>query len=87
MTTGLVTEGRAVARKKPSKERQQPDPVAADRGPPFGRIELQAPPDWIAELDAVAEAMGLSRSAFIRLACNKQMAAVRKELGIDKEDG
>ena len=42
--------------------------------PAFDRIELQAPPEWVGRLDATAARLGLSRSAFIRLACNKLMA-------------
>jgi hypothetical protein len=47
-------------------------------GDEFGRIELQAPVVWIAELDAAAEKLGLSRSAFIRLACHRLMQAERR---------
>jgi hypothetical protein len=43
------------------------------------RIELQAAPEWIAKLDKAAAAMGLSRSAYIRMACNRQMTADAKE--------
>lgn len=75
MATGTVTESRPVAKKR------------SDKGPPadepsFGRIELQAPPDWIEQLDAVAAAVGLSRSAYIRMACNMKMAADRRQLGL-----
>lgn len=74
MTTGLLTESRQVAKKK---NPAQPPPTE----PPFGRIELQAPPDWIAQLDAAAAALGMSRSAYIRMACNRQMARDRHEKG------
>jgi hypothetical protein len=42
---------------------------------------LQAPPEWIEELDIIAYKMGLSRSAYIRQACNRQMAADKRALG------
>lgn len=54
--------------------------------PAFGRIELQAPPEWIEELDRVAAAMGISRSAYIRQACNLKMAQDRRALGLDAAD-
>jgi hypothetical protein len=63
-----------MARKKPKPAAPSPEEAG------FGRIELQAPPEWIAELDAVAKSMGLSRSAYIRQACNRQMAADRRQL-------
>lgn len=53
---------------------------AADE-PAFDRIELQAPFDWVAELDRVAKMMGLSRSAYIRQACNLKMAQDKKAMG------
>lgn len=62
--SAVATPGSRVGKKK------TPDPTP---DPAFGRIELQAPPDWIAELDALARRVGLSRSAYIRLACNNQM--------------
>jgi hypothetical protein len=43
-----------------------------------GRIELQAPVKWIARLDAAAKAKMLSRSAFIRLACDAMMREEQK---------
>jgi len=39
------------------------------------RIEIQASPSWLATVDKYAAAMDLSRSAFIRLACNEYMAS------------
>lgn len=73
MSNGTATE-RRVAKKTTTSS--QPDP-----SPAFGRIELQASPEWIAELDAMAERMGMSRSAYIRMACNLKMAADRRQLG------
>ena len=70
MTTGVLTERRNVAKKKPPRKEAPP---AEDV--PMGRIELQAPQAWIDKLDAAAEALGLSRGAYIRLACNRLMAA------------
>lgn len=45
---------------------------------PFDRVEFQASPDWVRELDAAAESLGVSRSAYIRMACNRQMQADRR---------
>jgi hypothetical protein len=42
------------------------------------RIELQAPRKWVRKLDAAATTLGLSRSAYIRLSCNRQMSADAK---------
>jgi hypothetical protein len=39
------------------------------------RIEIQASPSWLATVDKYAATMDLSRSAFIRLACNEYMAS------------
>ena len=47
MTTGTITESRRVSKKKPRQEQPSDQP-------PYGRIELQAPPEWIEELDAIA---------------------------------
>lgn len=44
-----------------------------------GRIELLAESAWIEQLDAAAKAMGVSRSAYIRMACNRQMSSDRRE--------
>lgn len=49
--------------------------------PPFERVEFQASPEWVQQLDAAARAVGVSRSAYIRLACNKLMQADRREQG------
>jgi hypothetical protein len=51
------------------------------------RIELQVPAGFTAEVDRVAEACGLSRSAYIRQACLERMAQDRKRLGLDEERG
>ncbi len=67
MSNGLLTEQPPVA-KRTTKDSQ-----LNDQHPSFGRIELQAPPSWIVKLDKAAAAAGLSRSAYIRLACNRLM--------------
>jgi hypothetical protein len=56
-------EGRALARKKKKKAR-----------PAMGRIEVRAEAAWIADLARRAQAWRMSRSAFIRLACQEKMA-------------
>jgi len=73
MSTGTLTERRRMARKKPD---EQPSTE-----PPFERVEFQAPPDWVKQLDAAAKAMGMSRSAYIRAACIRQMQADQKARG------
>jgi hypothetical protein len=73
---------RTVAKKKPTTphEVSQPqEPLTGDR------IELQAPPDWVKRLDRAAAALGMSRSAYIRMACNRQMSAdARADAGRDE---
>src|SRR4051812_5966295 len=72
MANGMLTESPVVTKRK--TEKPSPDPN-------FGRIELQAPPEWIDELDRAAAAVGLSRSAYIRLACNERMADDKRKRG------
>lgn len=81
MANGTLTERYTVARKRPPVSEAAPSaqpPVNPEPTPAFGRIELQASPSWIDELDRVSSAMGISRSAYIRQACNRQMAEDRK---------
>ncbi len=73
MDYGLTTGGICMP-KKISPQNQHDELPAA-----FGRIELQAQPAWIKKLDKAADALGMSRSAYIRMACNRQMAADRKD--------
>ena len=84
MTNVILTEPRKVAKKKP-RQGHSVDQASTEGTPIFGRIELQAPPEWIAELDRMAEAMGASRSAYIRMACNLKMVADRRSLGMDNK--
>lgn len=64
-----------VGRKRNTEPHRKPLPV----DPPMGRIELVAEPAWIEQLDAAAKALGVSRSAYIRMACNRQMSSDRRE--------
>lgn len=57
-----------VEKKKPESER-----------PAFVRVELQATPEWADELDAAAQKLGLTRSAFIRMACNLQIMELKNK--------
>ncbi len=66
-------------RKTVAKRRHEPRPPALQ--PAYDRVEFQAPLDWVRELDEAAEALGLSRSAYIRMACNRQMDADRRTKG------
>jgi len=68
MAAGTLTSP-LMAKTKPPKEMPQED------DPETGRVEFQAPPKWIKQLDAAAESLGVSRSAYIRMACNRQMQA------------
>lgn len=71
MFSGTVTELSRVGKQR--------DPRASSsKTPPFDRVEFQAPPDWVQQLDAAAEALGMGRSAYIRMACNRQMDADRR---------
>lgn len=66
----VVSEGRTLAKRKGDKS-----PVGQ---PTFERIELQAPLGWTAMIDAAAAALGVSRSAYIRMALIRQMEADKK---------
>lgn len=74
MSHGTLTETRRMAKKKPGGETPEGEQA-------FDRVEFQAPPSWVKKLDAAAAALGVSRSAYIRMACNKQMQADRKAEG------
>lgn len=68
------TERHPVARKRT-------DAIQPQQEPPFERVELQAPPGWTEQVDAAAKALGMSRSAYIRMAVAKQMRRDRQEQG------
>lgn len=51
---------------------------------PQERVEFVAPEEWVTQLDAAAAKRGMTRSAYIRNACIKQMLADAKE---EKESG
>jgi hypothetical protein len=72
-TTKKPSTGKT-ARKTSRKPAGRP-PTAAETA----RLELQATPAWIAQVDAAAAALGLSRAAYVRMAVSKQMNADRKE--------
>ena len=76
MSAGLLTEP-VVAKEK----RRKPGRIGR---PPsdqvLNRVEILAPPEWIDRLDDIARRMGLSRAAYIRLACNAKMQADEKSL-------
>lgn len=67
----------------------EPVPMAKKRKPPQqtyslnasgeARVEFVAPVDWLKKLDALAKSLGLNRSAYIRLACNRQMASDERQ--------
>jgi len=74
MSTGILPES-AVAKKA------QKPPVQATENEEMDRVEFQAPKSWVEKLDDAANALGMSRSAYIRMACNRQMQ--RDEAGRD----
>ena len=76
MSQNTILESDAVARKK--KQAAKSDEPAKQLG--FDRVEFQAPPSWVIELDRIAEAMGQSRSSYIRRAVNQLMAEDRKHI-------
>lgn len=48
------------------------------------RIDLIAPESWLAEVDAMADTLSLSRSALIRMAVTKFIQGQRREGGQEK---
>ena len=75
MSNVTTTERKSVGRKK------GPPPTSGtvSSTPPFERVEFQAPPGWTTEVDAAAGALGMSRSAYIRMAVARQMERDRRE--------
>jgi hypothetical protein len=63
-----------VARKRNTEPHRKSGPAE-----PIGRVEFQADPAWIRKVEAAAHAIGLSKSAYIRLAVNRQMAADKRD--------
>lgn len=43
------------------------------------RVEFVASLGWLAQLDRAAKALGMGRSAYIRMAVNRQMASDRRD--------
>lgn len=75
MSTGYVTERSPVAKHKTPSDRTGRKPP---KEPTSDRVEFQAPIEWVQQLDAAAAALGMGRSAYIRMSCNRQMEADRK---------
>jgi hypothetical protein len=48
---------------------------------PREKIELRAPADWVAKVEHAAAALGLSVSAYVRLAVSERMERTRREQG------
>ena len=72
MATVTTPERATVAKKQQGGDRRP------EQAPAFDRVEFQAPPNWVLLVDAAAEALGVSRSAYIRMAVNRQMDADRR---------
>ncbi len=64
----VALEKAPVGKKKDPESHQNPPP-------PFARIEVHADPAWVERLDRAAKAIGVSRSALIRMLCNQYMNA------------
>lgn len=43
------------------------------------RVDFTAEPEWVRDLEIAADALGLSRAAYIRMACNRLMASDKKQ--------
>lgn len=69
MFNGIKTEI-PVAKKRPDKKTD-----ASDESEQLGgsRVEFQAPADWVERLERHAKALGMGKSAYIRMAVNRQM--------------
>jgi hypothetical protein len=48
-------------------------PRSRETGKGRGRLEMKAPAEWIDEVSRVAESLGLSLSAYVRLAVNERI--------------
>jgi hypothetical protein len=75
MDDGVATEAILVAKKRTARP---PDITTASDEANFDRVEFQAPPGWAEEVDAAAKALGMKRSAYIRMAVNMRMKEDRK---------
>jgi hypothetical protein len=69
----LLPRAADVGRKRPNPERDV--------------IQLRAEPEWIDRVNAEAERLGLSLSAYIRLAVNERMERTAPEPGRKKRRG
>lgn len=67
MAVQLLDESIAVARKKQEARPPLTTPPARDR------IDLRAEPDFVARLNRQAERLGLSLSAYLRLAATERL--------------
>lgn len=84
MIDGLATEPKRMARKKKASGGTEPAYTLDASG--NARVEFVAPPEWLARLDAAAAALGLGRSAYIRMACSRQMGADDRERPAEPDD-
>lgn len=75
MNAGTLTVPPAVARKiiPPT------DPPPEDDDKLDTRVEFVADVAWLAQLDKAAKALGIGRSAYIRMAVSRQMASDRRD--------
>jgi hypothetical protein len=51
------------------------------------RVELAAPQSWTAQVDEVAALIGLTRSAYIRMAVMERLIVDRARLGLKPPGG
>ncbi len=71
MVAGVLLEPPMGKKKTPSTHLpgQEQKPTSRKK-----RVELQAPLSWVAKIDEAARLYGVSRSDFIRMACNRLAA-------------
>lgn len=70
MTNVQTPEPRVTKRKTPK------DQIPEEPG--YVRVEFQAPPEWLDQVDAAAKDLGMSRSAYIRMATTRQMQSDKR---------
>lgn len=77
MIYGPVPPGKSMAKKKPSAESETTSPMPDASG--NIRLEVMVKPEFLAELDAWAEAQGMNRSAFVRWACKSKIQELERQ--------
>jgi len=76
---GCITLCKSCHARSARSPRRQRQPLL---GPDREYVGFPVPPGWTARVDAAVQALGLSRSAYIRLAVNRQL---KRDQAEDKE--